>query len=230
MTRTLSLALSHLAASATALLLFGTVLAYAWTGPAGAPPNSNVSAPINTSATAQVKSGALSVSTLTNYGAIMQQMNATYDVWIQGGSSTTAGDARNLALLGTNDTSTDTLYLNYNGEYAGGTRLGGNVYAAGYFHTSDASLKKDIRPIKGIEIVKRLNGVLFAWKDSGKEAAGVVAQDVEKVLPEAVITDGEGIKSVDYDALIAPLIEAVKEQQVEIEALKAEVEALKASR
>jgi hypothetical protein len=230
MTRTLSLAASHLAASLTALVLFGAVLAYAWTGPTGTAPNSNVAAPINTSTTAQVKSGALSVSTLTNYGAIMQQMNATYDVWVQGGSTTAGGDARNLALLGTNDTSTDTLYLNYNGEYGGGIQLGGNVYAAGYFHTSDASLKKDIRPIRGMDIVKRLNGVFFVWKDSGKEAAGVVAQDVEKVFPEAVITDSSGVKAVDYDALIAPLIEAVKEQQAEIDALTAEVEALKAER
>lgn len=228
MTRILSLAATHLTASAVTLLLFGAVLAYAWTGPTGTAPNSNVAAPINTSATAQVKSGSLSVETLTAYGVLMQQYTASYDVWYQGGSSTAAGNARNLALLGV--LSTDRLYVNYNGEYAGGTYLGGNVYAAGYFHTSDASLKKDIRPIKGLDIVKRLNGVLFSWKDSGKEAAGVVAQDVEKVLPEAVITDGDGIKSVDYDALIAPLIEAVKEQQAQIESLKAEVETLKAAR
>lgn len=229
MTRILSLAISHLTTSVAVLILFGALVAYAWTGPSVAPPNGNVAAPINTGATAQVKSGSLSVETLTAYGVLMQQYTTTYDIWIQGGSSTAAGDARNLALLGTTDASTDTLYLNYNGEYAGGTRLGGNVYAAGYFHTSDATLKKNIRPIKGLDIVKRLNGVLFAWKDSGKESAGVVAQDVEKILPEAVIADSEGIKSVDYDALIAPLIEAVKEQQVQIDALKVEVEALKAA-
>ncbi|MBL8158184.1 tail fiber domain-containing protein [bacterium] len=228
MTRIATLTASHLTASAVALVLFGTVVAYAWTGPTGTAPNSNVAAPINTSATAQVKNGALSVSTLTNYGAIMQQMNASYDVWVQGGSTTASGDARNLALLGV--ISTDRIYLNYNGEYAGGTYLGGNVYAAGYFHTSDASLKKDVRPIKGLDIVKKLSGVLFTWKESGKASAGVIAQDVEKVLPEAVITDGDGIKSVDYDALIAPLIEAVKEQQSEIDGLKAEIEALKAAR
>lgn len=228
MNRILSLALSHLTASAMALLLFGAVLAYAWTGPSDSPPDSNVAAPINTSSTAQVKNGALSVSTFTNYGAMMQQMNATYDVWIQGGSSTVSGDARNLALLG--NAVSDTVYVNYNNEYAGGVRLGGNVYAAGYFHTSDARLKENIRPVAGLDIVKKLSGVLFNWKDSGKEAAGVVAQDVEKIFPEAVIIDSEGIKAVDYDALIAPLIEAVKEQQLEIDALKAEVETLKASR
>lgn len=227
MTRLASLTASHLAASATALLLFGGFIAYAWTGPTGTAPNSNVAAPINTSATAQVKSGSLSVETLTAYGVIMQQYTTSYDIWIQGGSSTSGGDARNLAILGR--LSDDRLYVNYNGEYAGGTFLGGNVYAAGYFHTSDARLKENIRPIKGMDIVKRLQGVFFDWKDSGKTGAGVVAQDVEKVLPEAVITDSDGIKSVDYDALVAPLIEAVKEQQTEIDALKAEVEALKAA-
>lgn len=228
MTRIASLTASHLAASATALVLFGSFVAYAWTGPAGTAPNSNVAAPINTSATAQVKSGSLSIETLTAYGVLMQQYTTSYDVWYQGGSSTAAGDARNLALLGV--LATDRLYLNYNGEYAGGTYLGGNVYAAGYFHTSDARLKENVRPIKGLDIVKKLSGVLFTWKESGKASAGVIAQDVEKVLPEAVITDGEGIKAVDYDALIAPLIEAVKEQQTEIDSLKAEIEALKAAR
>ena len=52
---------------------------------------------------------------------------------------------------------------------------------------------------------------------------------MEEVLPEAVHTDAYGMKSVDYDALIAPLIEAVKEQQEEIDALKKEIETLKES-
>jgi len=57
---------------------------------------------------------------------------------------------------------------------------------------------------------------------------GLIAQDVEKIFPEAVTTNSEtGLKSVDYGKLVAPLIEAVKTQQTKIETLEAEVEKLK---
>ncbi|MCU0461638.1 MAG: tail fiber domain-containing protein [Bacteroidales bacterium] len=57
-------------------------------------------------------------------GTIRNTTNTTYDVWIQGGAAT-SGSARNLALLG--DIATDKLYLNYGGEYTGGTIIDGNV-------------------------------------------------------------------------------------------------------
>lgn len=73
-----------------------------------------------------------------------------------------------------------------------------------------------------------LDGVSFDWKESGEKSVGVIAQDVEKVFPELVKTDdATGLKSVEYGNLVAPLIEAVKEQQKQINSLKAEVEALK---
>ncbi len=56
---------------------------------------------------------------------------------------------------------------------------------------------------------------------------GVIAQDVEKIVPELVQTAADGIKSVDYVKMIPVLIEAMKEQQKMIDALKAEVELLK---
>ena len=67
----------------------------------------------------------------------------------------------------------------------------------------------------------------FNWKDSGRTSIGLIAQDVEKIFPEIVSTDEAGIKSVDYAKLIAPLIEAIKEQQSQIEELKLEIEELK---
>lgn len=56
---------------------------------------------------------------------------------------------------------------------------------------------------------------------------GVIAQDVEKVFPELVITDDNGYKAVAYDKLSAVLLEGMKEQQAQINILKAEIEALK---
>ncbi len=80
-----------------------------------------------------------------------------------------------------------------------------------------------------------MQGVRFDWKkdefkdknfDSGRQI-GLIAQDVEKVLPEIVKTDTEGYKSVAYDKLTAILVEALKEQQNEINELKAEINNLK---
>lgn len=106
----------------------------------------------------------------------------------------------------------------------------GNVTAAGFFHSSDARLKENVTTIGGVEIVSKLRGVSFDWKKDGSSGAGVIAQEVEAVLPSAVHTDAEGMKSVDYAQLIAPLIEAVKEQQAQIDALKKEIETLKNAR
>ncbi|HVU06542.1 MAG TPA: tail fiber domain-containing protein [Candidatus Paceibacterota bacterium] len=112
-----------------------------------------------------------------------------------------------------------------------------HLYGDGYYwgswnNMSDQRLKKNIVPIADpIEKIEKLNGVAFDWKDSGKHSVGVIAQDVEKVFPELVSTDDKtGYKAVQYQNLVAPLIEAVKAQQKEIEALKAEVEALKKDR
>ena len=81
--------------------------------------------------------------------------------------------------------------------------------------------------------MKKLNGVLFNWKDSWikkqggedgyfvrKKDVGVIAQEVEKVLPEAVAQRKDGIKAVKYDRIVALLIESVKELKKEIEELK----------
>ena len=99
---------------------------------------------------------------------------------------------------------------------------GGEVRATDFISTSDRRLKKNIQSIEGLAIVNKLQGVRFDWVSNGKPGVGVIAQDVEAVLPEAVRTDPKtGFKSVEYGNLIGPVIEAVKEQQAEIESLKA---------
>jgi len=94
---------------------------------------------------------------------------------------------------------------------------------------SDERLKEDIKVVdSALDKVKQLRGVTFKYKTDGKVSAGVIAQDVEKVLPEAVIEkklplkqdDGQAYKTVRYDALHALLIEAVKELSDEVARLK----------
>ncbi|OXL37723.1 hypothetical protein CA284_19790 [Enterobacter mori] len=88
---------------------------------------------------------------------------------------------------------------------------------------SDESLKEDIRPLEGsLDKILKLEGVSYTWKENKSQDVGLIAQNVEKVYPELVKTEG-GKKQVDYQKLVAPLIEAVREQQNEIKALKADV-------
>lgn len=97
---------------------------------------------------------------------------------------------------------------------------------------SDIRYKKDIHPLKSsLEKVLELRGVTYEWdKDKvhgagfreGKQI-GLIAQEVEKVLPELVHTDRRGYKTLSYDKLVPVLIEAVKDQQKEITEQKAAI-------
>ncbi len=120
--------------------------------------------------------------------------------------------------IGINTTSPSSLYM---------LHVNGDVGAQSFYYFSDRSFKKDINPLKdSLAKIVKMNGVSFKWKETGKESIGLIAQDVEQVFPEAV-TGEEGSKSIDYSALVASLIEAVKEQQTEIEWLKKELSQLK---
>ncbi|MCB9772039.1 MAG: tail fiber domain-containing protein [Candidatus Omnitrophica bacterium] len=103
----------------------------------------------------------------------------------------------------------------------------GNIKATNLILTSDAGLKKDITPVNNaLDKISRLHGVSFEWKDEslGKgKNMGVVAQDVEKIFPEAVYGKN-GEKGVNYPSLIAPLIEAVKELKTKNEILSRELQ------
>jgi hypothetical protein len=105
-----------------------------------------------------------------------------------------------------------------------------SVTASTITSTSDERLKTDIVEITdAVEKVKKLKGVHFSWKESGAADAGVIAQDVEQVCPHWVKEDEEGIKSVDYSKLSSLLIQVVKEQQSDIDELKAAVAALQSA-
>ena len=112
----------------------------------------------------------------------------------------------------------------------------GNCTATGNVTAySDARLKTNVNTIdNALDIVDQLRGVSFDWIESGKHSIGVIAQEVEKVLPELVITqevtDGQTeenpnpetkeIKSVDYGKMVGVLINAIKELRAEVDELK----------
>lgn len=91
---------------------------------------------------------------------------------------------------------------------------------------SDITLKKNIEVIpNALDKVIQLRGVNFDRKDiETSRQSGVIAQEVEKVLPEVVATNDEGIKSVAYGNMVGLLIEAIKEQQQQIDELKRKLE------
>ena len=79
---------------------------------------------------------------------------------------------------------------------------------------SDIKLKKNIELIpNALEKVLSIRGVTFERIDTGNKGTGVIAQEVQEVLPEAVMENEEGIKSVAYGNMVGLLIEAIKEQQ-----------------
>jgi hypothetical protein len=101
------------------------------------------------------------------------------------------------------------------------------------FTSSDARLKNNVTKIDNALLkVTEIRGVTFDWNDeymshqpkddyfNRKHDVGVIAQEIEKVLPEAVATRDDGIKAVKYEKIIPLLIEAIKELKEEIEQLK----------
>lgn len=102
----------------------------------------------------------------------------------------------------------------------GNLAVGGTVTA-----NSDISLKENIKEIPdALNKTLSLRGVEYDRKDDGEHQIGVIAQEVEKVLPELVKNSDSGIKSVAYQNMIALLIEAIKEQNLIISSLSSRID------
>ena len=102
-------------------------------------------------------------------------------------------------------------------------QVSGTITCVDVNSTSDINLKENIHQIKNpLDKVIQINGVGFRWKDSKEEAIGVIAQDIEEVIPE-LVKISNGTKTVNYNGLVGVLIEAVKEQQRQILELRAQI-------
>ncbi|WP_296687199.1 tail fiber domain-containing protein [Flavobacterium sp.] len=120
-------------------------------------------------------------------------------------------------------------------------QVNGDIIANSIAGSSDLRYKTNIRPVENaLNTVKSLRGVYFNWnqkefptKDfSDKTELGFIAQEVEKVLPEVVTKDNtpEQYRSVKYDKVVALLVEAIKEQQKQIDSLTKKVRRLSKKR
>jgi len=168
----------------------------------------------------------------TNYAlGIYNDASAMYGIKISNDGNYPA-----IKITNYNSGNNDALEVNQNGTgYAG--YFAGNVYTTGTYQGSDVRWKRNITTLEGtLSKVLALRGVQFEWnleeypRKGFREGSqiGLIAQEVEEVLPELVREDQDGYKAVDYPKVTAVLVEAIKEQQQEIEALKAAVAALQA--
>jgi hypothetical protein len=106
------------------------------------------------------------------------------------------------------------------------------------FSSSDIRFKENITPIENaLEKISKISGNTYDWKEENKAEhgyegndVGVIAQEIEAVLPQLVQTRESGYKAVKYDKLVALLIEGIKEQQTQIHSLTLEIEKLKESK
>jgi hypothetical protein len=124
----------------------------------------------------------------------------------------------------------------YTLEVAGSIWANGSTISAGSTTWSDARFKTNINTItNALSDLCSLRGVTYDWDNSNSgtinfpegQQVGVIAQEVEKVFPELVMTGKDGYKSVSYEKMSAIIIEAVKEQQKLIEKQQTEIDELK---
>ena len=153
------------------------------------------------------------------------------DTWVRNNGSiaviSNQGLGRMLFRPRGDNSSTDEMTLQRNGDL----EVSGDVIA---FSSSDKTLKENISNINNpVDKIKVLNGIYFNWKESdgrhnhkGKDI-GVIAQEVESILPEIVTTRENGVKAIQYDKLIPLTIEAIKEQDKKIEDLQEQINEIK---
>ena len=127
-----------------------------------------------------------------------------------------ASEGANLALF----TAGGSAKLYYNGAEklettTAGVTVTGTLSAGEVTATSDEKLKSEIKTIDdALQKVRGMRGVFYTMDN--KKGVGVIAQEIEKILPE-VVTDGEKYKSVSYGNIVGVLIEAIKQQDEQIQ-------------
>ena len=152
---------------------------------------------VNTDTNTQLSDGDIAA-----FGYIKSYVNTTYS----------AGTG--VSLSGTTFSIGQAVATNSNVTF-GSVTASGNIVAY-----SDASLKKDVKTIEGaLDKTKALRGVEFTRIADDARSIGVIAQELETVLPELVVTDDKGIKAVNYAQITGLLIEAVKELSAKVDEL-----------
>lgn len=244
---TITAALSGNASTATALQTARTIGGVSFDGTANINlPGVDTTGNQNTSGNAAT---ATALQTARTIGGV--SFDGTANISLPGvdtaGTQDTSGNAATATSATSATTATTANALNTGNNYqvnslgvgtagsgtAGEIRATNNITA---YYSSDARLKENVEPISdALDKLDMIRGVTYDWSDSYVEAkggedgyfvrkndVGVIAQEVERVLPQIVGENAQGFKAVRYERLVALLIEAVKELRAEVKALKGE--------
>ena len=178
-------------------------------------------------------STATTLATARNINGV--SFNGSADITVTAAAGTLSGATLASGVTASSLTSVGTLTsLTVSGATAtGALTVTGAVTATGditAFFTSDKRHKNNIQTIpNALEKVSKLNGVTWEWNDDVNEVTkstpktGLIAQEVQEVLPEVVKTRDDGFLALDYSKMMGLMVEAIKEQQIQIEELKAQI-------
>lgn len=169
----------------------------------------------NLSGSAGISNANLANATISGVLLGSNLADITFSSYLTSGGTYNGSTARTVSVNGDSANTANTLVArDISGDFTAGS-----ITATQYTSTSDISLKKNVSTIENaLEKVLSLRGVEYDRVESGEHQIGVIAQEVEKIIPEVVY--GDEIKSVAYANIVALLIEAIKEQQKEINELK----------
>ena len=217
----------------SALTAVGTITTGVWNGTAIANGNLANSSVTVTAGTGMSGGGAVALGssvTLTNAGV-------TSNVAGTGVSVSGATGAVTIS-IGQAVATSSNVQFNSIGVGVAASATAGRIDASGdvvAYSSSDRNFKENITPIENpIEKIRKISGNTYDWKADLKDVhgyegndVGVIAQEIEEVLPQIVTTRENGYKAVKYEKLVALLIEGIKAQQNQIDSLTIEIENLK---
>lgn len=173
-------------------------------------------------------------------GTDWESMGVNSNIYTSDGAITTTLASRNVDLNGKNLVFSGTGSVGIGTSPSASAKLdvAGTVKASAIDYNSDERLKQNITSLKAShEIINKLRPVSYFWNETGKKKGGnaqlqygLVAQEVEKVLPNIVSTDNDGYKAVNYNELIPLLLQTVQEQGKKIEKLQKELQQQKKSK
>ena len=192
---------------------------------------------ISSYSTYAAASGISSYSDVSGISTVSEGLTGTPNIIVGFITATSASFSGNISVAGTitydDVTNVDSVGLitARSGLHVGDVSVGATVTPAGDASfvgvitcfdlntTSDINLKQNVETVgNALSVINELRGVKFEWKKDGKPSYGVIAQELEKVLPE-LVTDTDP-KTVNYTGIIGVLIEAIKELSGEIKELK----------
>lgn len=181
------------------------------------------------SASAAIAISKLAASTISGVSLGSNLNSLSFGSYFTADGSYNGSTTRTVSIAATTANTADTLVVRSpSGDFDAGTINASylnatfTVTAADFNSTSDLDLKTNVNTVENaLKTVNSLRGVSFDWKSNGKKSYGVIAQELEEILPDLVTTQQN--KSVNYNGLVGVLIQAVKELSAEVEELKKKV-------